>query len=189
MITFIATSHGESAQYRPFIDSILAQKDTNWKAIVYNNGSNPQLKEWVEAIGDTRLSYVESTKDTGQWGTINRADAIQRLVDTEYVVNTSVQDYYTQNTVQELNKAIQEGHDLISWRGINHLFSFCEVNGELAFGMIDWGQWCVKTDYIRKTGIVNGREFASDWFTLKAIIDSRQIKNYKKINSILHIHN
>ena len=189
MITFVATAHLENAPNRPFIDSILAQKDPNWKAIIYHNGPNKQLQEWIEAIDDSRLSYTESIVDNGNWGTANRADAIHQIVATDYIINTSIQDYYTQNAVQEINKMIEQGADLISWRGINHLFNFNEVNGELAFGMIDWGQWCVKTEYIKKTGIVNGREFASDWFTLKAIIDSRQIKNYKKINSILHIHN
>lgn len=189
-ITFIAPAANEEKNNRIFVESMLAQRDSNWKAIVFHNGSNPEMKQWIESYNDSRLVYEESDINTGMWGTLNRQTALTYIVDTPYVVQTSIQDYWLQHAVTELNKVIVAMEpDMITWQAINHLFRYGILTGEIAYGHIDWGQWCVKTEYIKKVGIQKGNEFSSDWHTLQAVIQSGQIKNVQKLDKILTIHN
>ncbi len=185
-ITFIATCHNESREHSPLIDSLLAQKNPLWKLIVYNNG--PRTSTW-EYPKDDRITYIYSDTDTGMWGCQNREHAIKELVSTPYVISTSIQDYYLANAVEEISKCLQAGADLVCWQAINHLFRYGILNGEIAWGHIDWGQWCVKTEYIKATGVVHPENFSGDWHTLQTIIQRGFIKNHQKVERILTIHN
>src|ERR1043165_7486065 len=98
MVTFIATSFDEEFDPYVFIGSMLCQKSRDWKAIIYNNGPHPWLKQFtetvedkkyryhpwlkmvVESFNDERLIYRESPTNTGAWGCYNREDAIQHIV-------------------------------------------------------------------------------------------------------------
>lgn len=188
-ITFIVPAFKEVVHNAPFVHSILAQRDPNWKAIIFHNGPNPEMKEWIEGYKDKRLTYEESDTDTGMWGCNNRQMAITHIVDTPYVINTSIQDYWLQHAVAELNVVCAGGPDMITWQAMNHLFRYGILTGEIAYGHVDWGQVCVKTEYIKKTGIVKPDQFSSDWFTIQALINSGQIKNVNKLDKVLTIHN
>lgn len=190
MITTIAPSFNEQRYKAPLIESLLNQSNSNWECIVFNNGPcTSGIKEWIESYKDSRLRYRESVTNTGKWGCENRDKAVKQLVTTPYTINTSIQDYYLPNAIQEITEMIATGADLICWQAINHLFRYGVINGEIAFGHIDWGQWCVRTEYIKSTGIVQKDKFAGDWHTLQAIIQKGLIKNHKKIDKVLTIHN
>ena len=188
MITFIAPSFNEPRYKAPLIESLLAQSSPDWECIVYNNGPNTTMKEWVGSYKDTRLRYRESAINTGQWGTKNRQDAISKVI-TPYIINTSIQDYYTQNAVHDISLSLSEGVELTHWQAINHLFHYNTLSGEIAFGHIDWGQWCIKTEILKKVGIVRPEEFTSDWHTLQAVLQTGLVQRVHKINTILTIHN
>jgi DNA-binding transcriptional ArsR family regulator len=189
MITFIATAHNESRHDSPFVDSMLNQKSKEWKAIIFHNGPNPKMKEWIESYNNPQLEYYESAHDTGNWGTFNREQAVMHLVDTSYVINTSIQDYYLPCAVGDITEIIKEDVDFLSWPAINHLYRYYPINGELANGHIDWGQFCVKTSIIKSTGIVGKDKFNGDWLTIHAILHSRLLKKVKKLDKIITIHN
>lgn len=190
LITFIAPACNEEKNNRIFVESMLGQRDSNWKAVIFHNGPNEEMKEGIESYKDTRLVYEESDMNTGMWGTQNRQMALTYIVDTPYVINTSIQDYWLQHAVSELNHVIAMAQpDLITWQAINHLFRYSILTGEIAHGHCDWGQWCTKTEYLKKIGIQKGNEFSSDWFTLQAVVQSGQIKNAQKLDKILTIHN
>lgn len=189
LITFVAPAFNEHRYNAPLVDSLMAQKDSNWNCIVYNNGPNPVMREWIDGYKDKRLLYWESAVNSGNWGCANRESAVKGLISTPYCINTSVQDYYIQDSVSTINKLLEQGADFVHWQGINHLFRYQIINGEIAWGHIDWGQWCVKTEYIKQTGIVHPENFSGDWHTLQEIISKGLIKNPVKIDRVLTIHN
>jgi|ERR1035437_8467032 hypothetical protein len=188
MITFIAVAHLEPMQACPLVESLLNQTCENWKLLVYHNGPNKSMQQWIESYGDKRIMYRESPVDTGKWGTANRDHAIRELVDTEFLINTSIQDYYLPCAVQEITQELSTA-DLVHWQGINHLFNYNIVNGEIAFAQIDWGQWCIRTSMIRHIGVVMGEQFSSDWLTLQEVIKRNRGIKTKKVNQVLTIHN
>lgn len=190
LITLVAPACGELKHNCPFVESMLAQRDPNWKAIIFHNGPNPEMKEWVESYKDNRLVYEESELNTGMWGTQNRQTALTYMVDTPYVIQTSVQDYWLQNAMAELNNVIAASQpDMITWQAINHLFRYGILTGEVAFGHCDWGQFCTKTEYAKKVGIQKMDQFTSDWHTIQGLVQSGLIKNAQKLDRILTIHN
>lgn len=185
LTTFVATSFNESREHSPFVDSLLAQSDKNWKAIIFNNG--PRLVDWVQPV-DGRITYINSETNTGKWGCLNREQAVKELVHTPFVINTSIQDYYLSCFVGELNKVLLDPTiDLVHWQAINHLFNHSIINGEFAWGHIDWGQFCCRTELIKRTGIVHPDNFSGDFHTLQAI--RQYVKKSHKIDRVLTIHN
>ncbi len=206
MVTFIAPSFDEQFDPYVFIGSMLCQKNRGWKAIIYNNGPNPWLRSvvesaeekryryhpWlkmlVESFNDNRLIYRESPKNTGGWGCYNRQDALDNIVDTEFVVQTSIQDYWLPNAVDEILK--NGDHDFVYWNSINHLASYERILNAMPTPMyIDWGNFAIRTSIARQIGIQHPEEFQADALFVKDCIASGLIRKPKKLDKILTIHN
>src|SRR4051812_5913354 len=112
MVTFIAPAFNEKSEAYIFIGAMLCQSNPNWKAIIYHNGPNKWLRYFVDSFADPRFIYKESETNTGAWGTYNRIDALNNLVDTEYIVQTSIQDYWLPNAVETIAEHL--GNDFIN---------------------------------------------------------------------------
>jgi hypothetical protein len=104
MITFIATSYNETYDVYMFISSLKLQRNSNWKCIIYNDGPNDFIKNVVHEFNDDRISYYESPKPMGSWGHYSRQSALN-YVDTEFLIQTSIQDYYIPTSVDEILNA------------------------------------------------------------------------------------
>ncbi len=206
MVTFVAPSYTEEFDPYVFIGSMLCQKNKNWKAIIYNNGPNPWLREamaeaetpklrydpWLKSViksyHDERLIYRESPINTGDWGCHNRNDAIYNIVDTEYIVQTSIQDYWLPNAVEAILQ--HSGADFIYWNSINHLAGYQNIlNSMPVVSFIDWGNFAIKTAIARKVGIRHPESFTADGQFVRDCIAEGLIIQPVKINQILTIHN
>jgi len=189
LVTFILPSYQEESWNIAAINSLIAQKDPLWKAIVFNNGPNDLMRARVQLLQDSRFTYEESGTNTGSWGTFNRATAVKYLVDTPYCIQSSIQDYWMGNAVEEINKQLLDEPDIITWPGLNHIFNYDRVEGLLEWSKIDWGQACIKTDHYKRTGIVRPQEFCADWFTFKEMMKQGLLKKRNRIEKTLTIHN
>lgn len=206
MVTFIAPSFREETEAYVFIGAMLNQHNPNWKAIIYNNGPNPWLqlavadaqdtrysfdpflKSLVASIKDPRIVYVESPENSGAWGCHNRMDAVRNMVDTDFVVQTSIQDYWLPNTVDEI--AAHRQHDFIYWNSINHLAGYDRILDSMPVtNYIDWGNFAVRTDIAKQVGIRQPNAFTADGIFVQDCIKEGLIKNPKKIHKLLTIHN
>lgn len=137
MITFIATTYREKYAPHVFIGSMLCQTNPNWKAIIYHNGANPVLEKLVASFNDSRLTYRETLFDTGCWGCRNRIDALHHIVDSPYVVQTSIQDYWAPNAVAEILDHAPA--DFIYFNSTHHSFGYQILDAEPVISRIDWG--------------------------------------------------
>jgi hypothetical protein len=188
MVTFIAPAFNERFETYTFIGSMLCQKDPNWKAIIYHNGPNKWLKYFVESFADSRLTYKESATNTGAWGCYNREDCIQNLVDTEYIVQTSIQDFWIPNAVSAIIE--QKGSDFIYWNSINHLAGYHNIlESRPEIDHIDWGNFAIKTSIARQIGIRHPEEFTADGLFVTDCMNSGLVNSQVKIPLILTIHN
>lgn len=182
-ITFIATAHYE--KHYPFVTSMLSQNNPNWNVIVFHNGKNPEMEKSLSGL-DSRILYLESSIDTGNWGTANRQFGIN-ICDTDYIVQTSIQDYWTPNAVEEILKCKE---DFIYWNSINHIFGYSKIlDCHPIVGKIDWGNFTCKTAIAKQVGINYPKEFCSDGFFVKDLFNSGLVKSNYKINQILTVHN
>lgn len=196
MITFIAPAFNENPLV--FIGSMLCQTNKNWKAIIYHNGPNNGLKEIIDKLNDDRFVYIESKENTGAWGCYNRIDAVNNMVDTEYVIQTSIQDYWLPNSVDYILRHSEI--DFIYWNSINHLDAYAD--GKLLFigydrimdtipagGYMDWGNFAVKTAIAKNLGITNPEDMGADGLFINALMASGLCKTKLKLNNVLTIHN
>lgn len=191
LVTFVAVAYMEPRHNRPFIDSMLNQIDGNWQAIVYHNGPNDKLREHIAGYNDSRLIYMESETNEGNWGTGNRQRAID-ICDTSYIVQSSIQDYWLPQAVEYINETIQNNDpQIIVWNSINHLVGPCvKLDGQLAWSKCDWGQFALKTWIARKVGIKRGDVYCGDWAFVEDVLKSGYIsKQPIKLPKILTIHN
>lgn len=188
LITFVATAHNEPEYDRAFVTSMLAQTCQNFHATVFHNGQNNDFCDYIRDLKVSNIEYNESEIDTGNWGTANRQTAIDECT-TEYIIQTSVQDYWLPQAVEYILKGLESKPDMVIFNSINHLISPCNVlNAQLAWSKIDWGNFAIRTD-IAKQIPIRQSEYCADWLFINDAIQKGLIKTAKKLDNILTIHN
>lgn len=185
IVTFISTSYNETIDVYQFISCLLLQTDSRWKCIIYNDGENDYIKNVVENFNDERIKFINTPKPTKFWGHYNRIDALNNHVDTEYIIQSSIQDYYTPNTVSEILK--YRGVDFIYFDCIHNHFQYNILYTEPYKCRIDWGCFAVKTELAKKIGINNPEHPHCDGMFVEDIF-SNNITNIK-INLVMLVHN
>jgi hypothetical protein len=189
MITYIAVAFNEAIWNQAFIHSILNQTSNKWKAIVFNNGPNPTLKKFIHhftQITNGKIVYMESEINSGNWGCFNRIKALN-IVDTEYVVQTSIQDYFIPSASKEI--LYKSGNDFIYWNSLHHYFNYDILNAIPLTGSIDWGNFAIKTSIAKEIGINHPLSYTADGDFVTDCFASSKIVSTQKINKILTIKN
>ena len=187
MITFIATAYRETIDTYQFISCLLLQTNPNWKCIIYCDEPNEYIKKSIEFYNDDRISYYENESPKGWWGHYNRKEALYNLVDTEFVIQTSIQDYYTPNTVDILSRHANF-YDFIYFDCVHNHFNYDVLISEPKSGRIDWGSFTIRTEIAKSVGInhvessIGDGQFVEDCFRHPNI-------RYIKLNKILTVHN
>ena len=188
MLTFIATSHKETTQSHIFIYSLLNQADTNWKCIIYNDGPNDYLSNLVKSISDSRIEFRYSKEVVGNWGNLNRRDALDGLVSTEFVIQASIQDYYIPIAVSEINQFTKD-YDFIYYDCLLHHISYELLNSEPAPGRIDWGSFALRTELAKGTQIQDFSNPMTDGYFVTRCLEKYPKLRVKKIQKCLFVHN
>lgn len=187
LITIVATAHKEGKWHRPFIHSMKAQADQNFWAEVIHNG--PMDETWHT---DGNIDVSDTPTNTGNWGTANRQQAIEEC-DTEYIIQTSVQDYWLPQATEVINNILKEKKpDILLWNSINHLVGPCQVlDSQLAWSKVDWGNFAIRTEIAKKVGIQHGDKYTADWLFIQDVLNSGLVGKDKiiKCTAILTIHN
>lgn len=186
MITFVATAYKETIDAYQFISCLLLQTNPNWKCIIYCDEPNSYIKKCIETFDDSRISYKENIKATGFWGHYNRQEALYNLVNTEYVIQTSIQDYYTPNTVDLISQNINK-YDFIFFNCIHNHRNHNILISEPKCTFIDWGSFVVKTEIARNIGYII-ESATSDGLFVEECFKIKDLKSIK-IDKVLTVHN
>jgi len=101
MITFLVTAYKESIDVYQFVSCLILQKNPNWRCIIHCDERNDYIKTSVDFFNDGRIRLIFNESPTKYWGHFNRQKTLNE-VNTDYVIQTSIQDYYTPNTVDVL---------------------------------------------------------------------------------------
>lgn len=174
-------------QWEPymFIGMLKCMKNPNWKAIIWHDEESPRLKKIVEEFNDERITYIE-TPNRGSWGCYNRKDAL-KMIDTDFVVNCTVQEYYTPNFVDLIEEHKQ--YDLIYWPCVHHSFKYEILNPEPVKGRIDWSNFALRSTIARKVDINFPEAYMADGVFVEQCMASGFIKRKIRINKVLNIKN
>ena len=185
MITFVATAYNEYYDPYMFISSLLLQTNKNWKCIIYCDGQNSHISNIVNQFNDDRIKYTFSEKNTGFWGHFNRIDSLN-MIDTDFFIQTSVQDYYLPNTVDLILK--YSDYDFIHFNCIHNHFEYEILDTLPHIGDIDWGCYAVKTAVGKSIGISRPEYSGCDGLFAEELAKIPDIK-IMKIHKILTVHN
>jgi hypothetical protein len=185
MVTFIATAYKETLESNIFINSLLLQTNNNWKLIIYCDEFNEYITNYVNHLNDSRIKILDNEKSKGYWGHYNRTDSLN-YVETDFVIQTSIQDYYIPTTVQELS--LYRNFDFVYYNVIHNHFKYEILNTELIRCRIDWGSFMVKTKIAKEVGIKYPQSPHCDGLFVEDLIKYKNIRIIK-INKVLTVHN
>jgi len=184
-VTFIVICYKEYWEAYMFCASMLLQKNPNWKCIIWHDGPNEELKTIIDSFNDTRFTYIANEENLGSWGAFNRIKALE-MVDTEYVIQTTLQEYYIPITV---DKILESKNDFIYWNTIHHSFGYRILNSYPKITFIDWSNFAVKTKIAQSVGINHPKEYCCDGMYVEDLMNSGLIKSQIKLPLILNIKN
>lgn len=187
MISFIVTAYKEKTEANIFINSLLLQDNPNWECIVYCDEHNDYIKNLLETIGDSRFRYYENEIAKGYWGHENRKYALENLVQGDFVIQTSIQDYYIPTTISII-EPLTNNYDFIFFDCIHNGFGYEILRTQPQICKIDWGSFVVRTQLAKKVGIENINSRITDGIFVERLFRIPKLKYYK-INKILTIHN
>lgn len=187
MITFVATAYKETVESFQFISSLLLQTNPNWKCIIYCDEPNEYVKKSIEFFNDSRITYYENVTAKKWWGHYNRHYALHNLVDTEFLIQTSIQDYYTPNTVELITNYIYD-FDFIYYNCIHNHVKYDVLNSQPFIAKIDWGSFAIRTSIAKK---INYRHIEDSLGDGKFVEDCFRFNGLRhiKLNKILTVHN
>jgi hypothetical protein len=187
MITFVATAYKETIDAHQFIASLILQKNPNWKCIIYCDEPNQYIKNTIEYFNDERIRYYQNEIPTKFWGHYNRLHALNNLVDTEFIIQTSIQDYYLPNTVSLISK-FKNDYDFIYFNCVHNHFDYNVLDSQPIVAKIDWGSFAIRTEIAKKIGIKNLENNLTDGLFVVDCFKHEKLR-YLKINRILTVHN
>jgi hypothetical protein len=187
MITFIATAYKETYEAHQFISSLLLQTDNRWKCIIYCDGKNEYIEEVVKKFNDDRISIYHSEIPKGFWGHYNRKYVLENLVDTEFVIQTSIQDYYLPITVGEILN-ISNKYDFIMFNSLHNHISYAMLDVEPKQCKIDWGMFAIRTSIAKQNGINNLESQFCDGIFVEECFRNFKLRS-AKLYKTLTIHN
>ena len=186
IVTFVVITYKEQWEPYMFIGMLKCMKNPNWKAIIWHDGPNPEMRAIFEAFGDERIQYIENEENKGSWGCYNRMEAL-KMVDTEFVIQTTIQEYYLPITVDVIEEL--KSNDLIYWPCIHHSFGYGIVNAEPVRGKMDWSNFALKSHIARKVGIKHPDAYMADGLFIEDVMASNLVKKKMKLNRILNVKN
>ena len=147
-------------------------------------GTAPIPKYGVFA--DKRIYVVRSTP-AGYWGHFDRMNSLC-LVDTEYIIQSSIQDFFFPNMVSLIEDQINlHNPDMILWNSMNHLYHDNSIfYAEPERLKTDWGNMCVRTQLANEVGINHPTRDICDGLFAEEV--AAKAKGIVKIEKVLTIH-
>jgi hypothetical protein len=195
-VTFICPIYNT---FPEIISSLLLQTFDNWELYLVHDGKNATgLKEYVEAIGDTRIIYNETTERLGSWGFPIRRDVITQIKDgtlpkTDYIVVTNPDNYHTPFYVEKYLMEMCKNPNITIGaycsQMVHNYVDYKVMDCSLQRGYIDSAAIMFRADVACDMGWSNIHEFHSDWIYIDNIIKKHGTTNIVKIDGCHLIHN
>jgi hypothetical protein len=189
LITFLLPAFHEEWDFLVSLGSLKAQTNPHWKAIVLHNGPNRKMAELISYhFGtDSRISFYYSQTNSGN-GLVNKDYALRELVDTPWVIFSSIQDYYFPKTVEEI-ALVEEENELVYFNSYNHLWlENAPLYAELRIRGIDWGQFAIRTEIAKQINQLTLDDNHADGEFIEKILENNPDIRKIHLPKILTVH-
>ncbi len=187
MITFVVTAYKETVDAYMFLSSLLLQTDSRWKCIIVGDDDNQYIKDTVSFFNDNRIEFLYIDNPVKYYGHTNRKYALDNLVTTDFILQTSIQDYFLPCAVSDI-LSYASNYDFIYYNSLHNHFDYKILNAQLEICKIDWGNFAVRTKIAKEVGINKPESNACDGFFVEDCLKYPNIR-VAKLNKILTVHN
>ena len=188
-VDFIIPTYNRYDLLRCMLYSLISQYDPDWTSqVIIDDPQNTTIVDIIKTINDKRISYTLTETRYNDWGHTPREIGKQQS-NSQYIIMTGDDNYYTPTTVSEIKKAAAENNNpgLIYWDMIHSHFDYKMLECKLAFGQIDIGAFATRRDLAQKIKL-NNSYTADGWFihSLNTLFDKEE---KVKIDKVLFVHN
>jgi len=188
-IDFIIPTYNRYDQLKSMLHSLVSQYDPDWSAqVIIDDVENNLIVSIVESFNDSRISYTFTGQRYNDWGHTPREIGKQQS-ESQYVIMTGDDNYYTPNTVQEIKSSARDHNmpGLIFWNMIHSHLDYKLLECKLLFGQIDMGAFATRRDIAQKIKL-NNTYTADGWFIhdLNTLFPN---EDKIKIDKVLFVHN
>jgi glycosyltransferase involved in cell wall biosynthesis len=160
MFTIIISAYERYSNIELLIHSLKCQTYSDFEAIIVHDGYNETHEKIVKPyLSDTRFKYTWTDKRYNNWGMASRNVGLE-LVNNEWVINTSDDNYYVPIFLEELYKT-QKDNPYCNFMYYDCILSHHNIlnHNRKDYGLlipqikhshIDLGQFAVKNEVIKK---------------------------------------
>lgn len=194
-VIFISLIHNS---YPYLIHSLQAQTHKNWELLLIHDGKNTtNLKETIEKINDSRVIYLETEENKGNWGHYWRNWALEQInkdvygKSCNYVVVTNADNQHVPGYTENLLKGFVNDNTVASYCSsmVHNYINWGIIPCKLERGYIDSACVMVKKEIACEIGWKDVTSHSSDWTYFNDIIKKYGANNFKKVEGCLLIHN
>lgn len=139
LVSIIMPAYNGDQYISKAIDSVLAQTYQEWELVVVDDGSTDRTAAIVQSYPDARIRYFYQ-ENRGQTASLNRG---LDLVNGEYVTTLDVDDWLTEDSLQERVRFLNRHHKYGAVYGDSN---YCDADGRFLRSASDNGMGCISGD-------------------------------------------
>lgn len=179
------------------ISSLMNQTHENWELILVHDGPSVGLKKIVDAIGDRRITFIETELRRGNWGHYYRMHYLNEIrdgrmgVDAFAVVITNGDNHHTPNFCKALLAPLVLTGAVASYcsRMVHSYINWGILDCRLELGYIDCGGVMIKKDAACAVGWRDIEGHSSDWTYFDDVIKRYGADKWVKVEGCMLTHN
>jgi len=178
--------------YPYIIHSLQAQTYKNWELILVHDGkTETNIRAVLDSIKDKRIMFSETKERSGNWGHKIRAEQIQKLPDSGFVLITNPDNYHVPIYLEKMlqgfvNDSIratycaQMVHSYVDWKIIE-----CRI----ARGYLDCAGVVMRNETAKAVGWNDTESHSADWEFFNDVVKKYGLSVFNKVEGCLLIHN
>jgi len=180
--------------YPEIIGSMICQTHKNWELLLIHDGKNETgLKKIVDAVGDKRITYIETKERRGNWGHSYRKEYLEGLreAETGYVLITNGDNQYAPVFFEYMLKNMHNNHNVVATYCSDMVHSYKAwqvIPCSLRRGYLDSGGVLIRKDVACDVGWNNTVEHSADWLYFDEIIKKYGAHRFLKVTGCLFSH-
>lgn len=180
--------------YPEIIGSMICQTHKNWELLLIHDGKNETgLRKIVDAVGDSRITYIETKERRGNWGHSYRKEYLEGLREagTGYVLITNGDNQYAPVFFEYMLKNMHNNPNIVATYCSDMVHSYKAwqvIPCSLRRGYLDCGGVLVRKEVACSVGFNNTEEHSADWLYFDEIIKKYGAQRFLKVIGCLFSH-